>query len=46
MIESLLHDTPPPDTPAMHGIIPNVPPAAMTEDQKKELEDDALGRYV
>ena len=46
MLESLLNNTPPPDTPATRGSIPNVAPAAMTEGQRKELQTDAFGRCV
>lgn len=46
MLDSILNNTPPPDTPATRGSIPNVAPSSMTEDQKKELEMDALGRLT
>ncbi|KAJ4301044.1 hypothetical protein N0V90_003134 [Kalmusia sp. IMI 367209] len=44
MFGSLLNNTPPPDTPATRGTIPNVVPSSMTDKQRKELESDAFGR--
>lgn len=46
MFDSILQDLPPPDTPATRGSIPNVPPSSMSQRQKKELRDDAVGRCV
>jgi hypothetical protein len=46
MLESILNNYPPPDTPATRDSVPNVPPARMSEKQKKELVADAVGRCV
>jgi len=46
MFESILQNTPPPDTPATRDSVPNVSPASMSEGQRKELVGDAVGRCV
>ena len=46
MFESILENTPPPDTPALRGVIPNVSPVNMTEGQRKQLKNDAVGRCM
>ncbi|KAF2185088.1 hypothetical protein K469DRAFT_489620, partial [Zopfia rhizophila CBS 207.26] len=46
MFQSILHNYPPPDTPATRRTIPNVPPACMTEKQREELREDAVGRCM
>jgi hypothetical protein len=46
MFQSILHNLPPPDTPATRRTIPNVPPTSMTDAQRDELRKDAVGRCM
>ncbi|KAL5395436.1 hypothetical protein PMIN06_004159 [Paraphaeosphaeria minitans] len=46
IIESLMNNIPPSVMPATRGNIPIVAPSVMTENQRKELELDAFGRYA
>ena len=46
MFDSILNDAPTPDTPATHGSVPRAKPSSMTEDQRDELKNDAVGRCL
>lgn len=46
MIESVLNNTVPPDTPGMRGKVPQVPTGEMTEAQRSSLVEDAVSRCL
>jgi hypothetical protein len=46
MFDSILNDAPTPDTPATHGSVPRAKPSSMTEGQRDELKNDAVGRCL
>lgn len=44
MFKALIDGTPAPDTPATRGVVPPVEVGRMSERQRKELENDVVGR--
>jgi hypothetical protein len=46
IFHAIVANVPPPDTPATRGSVPNAPPAEMTNRQRDELIEDAVGRCM
>jgi hypothetical protein len=46
MFEAILNNSPPSDTLATRGTVPNVPVASMSPAQREELKGDSVGRCM